>query len=102
MTTSRDPSSRLKQFAKEIKICIPNSQAINRGTYRVGELLEACKKADFTDIVVVNETRGNPDNIVISHLPFGPTTYFTISNTVLRHDIPECAGTCVHIIFRLL
>ena len=93
MTTSRDPSSRLKQFAKEIKICIPNSQAINRGTYRVGELLEACKKADFTDIVVVNETRGNPDNIVISHLPFGPTTYFTISNTVLRHDIPECAGT---------
>ncbi len=58
----------------------------------MNELLEACKKADFTDIVVVNETRGNPDNIVISHLPFGPTTYFTISNSVLRHDIPECTG----------
>lgn len=26
VTTSRDPSSRLKQFAKEIKLCIPNSQ----------------------------------------------------------------------------
>ena len=31
ITTSRDPSSRLKQFAKEIKLCIPNSQSINRG-----------------------------------------------------------------------
>ena len=30
VTTSRDPSSRLKQFAKEIKLCIPNSQALNR------------------------------------------------------------------------
>ena len=92
VTTSRDPGSRLKQFAKEIKICIPNSQAINRGTYRVGDLLDACKKADFTDIVIVNETRGNPDNIVISHLPFGPTASFTISGAVLRHDIPECVG----------
>jgi hypothetical protein len=25
-----------------------------------------------------------------SHLPFGPTAYFTLSNTVLRHDIADC------------
>ena len=90
VTTSRDPSSRLKQFSKEIKLCIPNAQAINRGNHRVDELVEACRKADFTDIVVLNETRGNPDGMVISHLPFGPTAYFTLSNSVLRHDIPEC------------
>ena len=23
------------------------------------------------------------------HLPFGPTAYFTLSNVVMRHDIPE-------------
>ena len=28
--------------------------------------------------------------MIISHLPFGPTAYFTLSNCVLRHDIPEC------------
>ena len=28
--------------------------------------------------------------LAISHLPFGPTAYFTLSNCVLRHDIPEC------------
>lgn len=31
-----------------------------------------------------------PDAMIVSHLPFGPTAYFTLSNCVLRHDIPEC------------
>lgn len=90
VTTSRDPSSRLKQFAKEIKLCIPNAQAINRGNHRTDQLIEACRKADFTDVVILSETRGMPDGMIISHLPFGPTAYFTLSNCVLRHDIPEC------------
>lgn len=90
ITTSRDPGSKLKQFAKEIKLCIPNSQAINRGGYRVDELVEACKKANFTDIVVLSETRGSPDGMIVSHLPYGPTAYFQLTNCVLRHDIPEC------------
>jgi len=90
VTTSRDPSSRLKQFAKEIKLCIPNAQAINRGNHRTDQLIEACRKADFTDVVILSETRGMPDGMIVSHLPFGPTAYFTLSNCVLRHDIPEC------------
>lgn len=90
ITTSRDPSSRLKQFSKEIKLCIPNAQAINRGNHRTDELVEACKKADFTDMVILSETRGQPDGMVVCHLPFGPTAYFTLSSCVLRHDIPEC------------
>lgn len=90
VTTSRDPSSRLKQFAKEIKLCIPNAQAINRGNTRTDELIEACKKAEFTDVIILTETRGMPDGMTVSHLPFGPTVYFTLSNCVLRHDIPEC------------
>ena len=55
------------------------------------ELVEAARKADFTDIVVLVETRGNPDGLTVSHLPYGPTACFTLSNTVLRHDIPECS-----------
>lgn len=31
ITTSRDPSSRLVQFAKELKLVFPNSVRINRG-----------------------------------------------------------------------
>jgi U3 small nucleolar ribonucleoprotein protein IMP4 len=90
ITTSRDPSSGLKQFAKEIKLCIPNSQAINRGNHRTDELVDACRKSDFTDIIFLNETRGMPDALIISHLPYGPSAYFTLSSCVLRHDIAEC------------
>ena len=31
VTTSRDPSSRLVQFSKEMKLVLPNAQRINRG-----------------------------------------------------------------------
>lgn len=40
ITTSRDPSSRLKQFLKEVKLIFPNTQAVNRGNTRVSELVE--------------------------------------------------------------
>eukprot|EP01040_Poterioochromonas_malhamensis_P015952 gene15952-17978_t len=90
VTTSRDPSSKLKQFAKEIKLCVPNSQAVNRGNHRTDEFVDACRKADFTDIIILSETRGIPDGMIVCHLPFGPTAYFTLTNCVMRHDIPEC------------
>ena len=92
VTTSREPSSRLKQFAKEINLLVPNAKRINRGNYRVDQITNACKDADFTDIIVVQETRGEPDGLVVCHLPLGPTAYFSLSNTVLRHDIEDCSS----------
>ncbi|XP_027203696.2 U3 small nucleolar ribonucleoprotein IMP4 [Dermatophagoides pteronyssinus] len=89
ITTSRDPSSRLKMFAKEFKLIIPNSQRINRGNYHMKQLIQTCKSNNVTDFIIIHETRGNPDGLVISHLPFGPTAYFQILNTVMRHDIPN-------------
>ncbi|CAM9824517.1 unnamed protein product, partial [Sphacelaria rigidula] len=89
VTTSRDPSSRLKQFAKELKLVVPNAQRINRGNHKVGELVEACRASEFTDMVVVQETRGEPDGLIVCHLPLGPTAFFTLSNCVLRHDIAD-------------
>lgn len=35
ITTSHAPSSRLKQFAKEVKLLLPNSQRINRGNINI-------------------------------------------------------------------
>mmetsp|Transcript_58265 Transcript_58265/g.131973 ORF Transcript_58265/g.131973 Transcript_58265/m.131973 type:complete len:290 (+) Transcript_58265:116-985(+) len=90
VSTSREPSSRLKAFAKEIKLLFPNSQRVNRGNHKVDELVEVCRQNDFTDIVMVQETRGEPDGLIISHLPFGPTAYFTLRNCVQRHDIENC------------
>jgi U3 small nucleolar ribonucleoprotein protein IMP4 len=103
LTTSRDPSSRLKQFIVEMRLIFPNSSRINRGNTTMKEIVEIAKEADFTDIIVLNETRGEPDAMIVSHLPYGPTAYFSLSNTVLRHDI-ENVGTVSevypHLLFR--
>ncbi len=87
VTTSRDPSSRLRQFAKEMKVLVPNSTRVNRGARRVDELVAACRESDFTDLVVLQETRGEPDGMIVCHLPLGPTAYFTLNGAVLRHDL---------------
>ena len=29
------------------------------------------------------------DGLIVCHLPYGPTAYFTLSSTVMRHDIPD-------------
>lgn len=30
-----------------------------------------------------------PVGFIVSHLPFGPTAYFTLCNVLMRHDIPD-------------
>ncbi|XP_008547596.1 U3 small nucleolar ribonucleoprotein protein IMP4 [Microplitis mediator] len=89
VTTSRDPSSRLKMFAKEIRLIFPNSQRLNRGNAEMKQLIDACRANEVTDFIVVHEHRGNPDTLIICHLPYGPTAYFNMSNVVMRHDIPD-------------
>lgn len=144
ITTSRDPSSRLAQFAKELKLVFPNAQRLNRGGLIVKDLVESARAHEFTDIVVVHEHRyvrnlpvagmtsfllcnalgrgvylihsliwrpfldihrGEPDGMVVCHLPFGPTTFFGLSNVVCRHDIGDkrevgtVSGAYPHLIF---
>ncbi|KAK0190984.1 anticodon-binding protein [Armillaria mellea] len=66
ITTSRDPSSKLLQFSKEIRLVFPNSHRINRGNYVVKELADACRANDYA--------------MIVSHFPHGPTVYFTLTN----------------------
>ncbi|XP_078442291.1 ribosomal RNA processing Brix domain protein [Wolffia australiana] len=89
LTTSRDPSQPLTQFAKELKLIFPNSQRMNRGSQVVSEIIEAARKSDFTDVILVHEHRGKPDGLVVCHLPLGPTAYFGLSNVVTRHEIQD-------------
>lgn len=87
VTTSRDPSSRLAQFAKEIKLLFPNAVRLNRGNYVMADLVSACKKSGTTDLVVLHEHRGVPTSLTVSHFPYGPTAFFSLHDVVLRHDI---------------
>lgn len=35
----------------------------------------------------MHEHRGEPDGMIISHMPLGPTIYFGVSKAVMRHDL---------------
>lgn len=89
VTTSRDPSSRLAQFAKEVRLLVPNAQRLNRGGLIVPDLMAACRSNGVTDVIVLHETRGEPDALIVCHLPYGPTAYFSLSGVVLRHDVHD-------------
>jgi len=88
ITTSHEPSSRLQIFAKEMKLILPNSERINRGNYDLHSLVDSAKAHGFTDLLLLS---GKCSNMIISHLPHGPTAYFTVSNLKLRHDATELA-----------
>ncbi|KAL1935914.1 hypothetical protein VTP01DRAFT_48 [Rhizomucor pusillus] len=89
ITTSRDPSSRLQQFSKEMRLVFPNSQRINRGNHIMKDIVEACRSNEVTDLIILHEHRGQPDGMVVCHFPYGPTAYFSLHNVVLRHDIKD-------------
>jgi U3 small nucleolar ribonucleoprotein protein IMP4 len=104
ITTSRDPSSRLMQFAKEIRLLIPNSIRLNRGNTVLPLLCQSCHSTSTSDLVLLHEHRGTPTSLTISHFPHGPTIMFSLHNVVLRHDIPDSAKGTVsesypHLIF---
>eukprot|EP01135_Chromosphaera_perkinsii_P007950 Nk52_evm22s1073 gene=Nk52_evmTU22s1073 len=104
LTTSRDPSSRLQQFSKELRLIFPNSQRMNRGNFVMKDLVEACRSNDVTDLIIVHEHRGEPDGLIVSHMPYGPTAYFSLSNVVMRHDVREMMNSTMseaypHLIF---
>ncbi|OLL24505.1 U3 small nucleolar ribonucleoprotein imp4 [Neolecta irregularis DAH-3] len=89
ITTSREPSSKLMQFCKEMHHTIPNSQRVNRGNMVLQSISTLAKANAVTDVVLVHEHRGVPDGLIISHYPHGPTAYFTLHNVNLRHDLPS-------------
>ncbi|KAG0638164.1 anticodon-binding protein [Tuber brumale] len=104
ITTSRDPSSRLLQFSKEIRLLLPNSIRLNRGNAVLPTLCASCLSTSTSDMILLHEHRGTPTSLTISHFPHGPTALFSLHNVVLRHDIPNSSRGTVsesypHLIF---
>ena len=104
ITTSRDPSSRLSSFSKEIRLVLPGSINLNRGNNVLPGLVEAAQASNLSDIILLHEHRGTPAALTLSHFPHGPTVSFSLHNVVLRHDIPNSSRGTVsesypHLIF---
>ncbi|KAF2494126.1 Brix-domain-containing protein [Lophium mytilinum] len=104
VTTSRDPSSRLSTFSKEIKLLLPTSIRLNRGNTVLPNMVSSALAQGLSDLILLHEHRGTPTALTVSHFPHGPTASFSLHNVVLRHDIPNASRGTVsesypHLIF---
>lgn len=104
ITTSRDPSTRLSAFAKEVRLLLPTSVRLNRGNLILPNLVQSAQASGMSDMILLHEHRGIPTAMTISHFPHGPTASFSLHNVVLRHDIPNSSRGTVsesypHLIF---
>lgn len=96
ITTSDRPCSRTNKFCKELKRCIPNSEIHYRRGLDLKKIIPQAMSKDFTDIMVINEDRKEPNGLVISHLPNGPTVHFKVSNVRLSTDIKRVGEMTGH------
>ncbi|KAM0678619.1 snoRNA-binding rRNA-processing protein imp4 [Binucleata daphniae] len=81
VTTSRNPSDKLKQFAKRLGHIL-NTKVLPRGNNTKENLKEYMQ--DYNLLIIVNENRGIPTSIVFVEYPYGPSFYFSLHYVSLK------------------
>lgn len=96
ITTCLRPSFRTKLFVKEAKWLFPNSIYRPRKNYDLKEIIQFCKNRDFTDVIVIGERLKQPFEMIITHLPEGPTCTFRLSNFALASELENVGQRTAH------
>jgi ribosome production factor 1 len=96
ITTCEKPSFRTKLFIKEALWLFPNSTFRPRKDYGLKEIIQFCKNRDFTDVIVITERLKQPFEMIISHLPEGPTATFRLSNFIMHSELEGKAERSKH------
>lgn len=87
MTTSENPSKYIYPFLKEVKTTFPNCFYWPRRNYSLQEICEYAPKRDYTDIMIWRENQKEIDQLILIHLPKGPTAFFKVTNCKLNEEI---------------
>lgn len=87
ITYSDNPHSKTRKFGKELARIIPNSLAKVRNRSALKKICTSAIREEYTDVVVINESRTEPDGLIVVHLPDGPTAHFKLSNVRLTKEM---------------
>ena len=83
ITTSKRPSRQAYQFCYEVKSILPNSEVVKRKPeYDIRHLVKFSAEMEYTDLIIVNEDKKQPNAVTLIHLPDGPTAYFKLSSVI--------------------
>lgn len=80
ITFSENPIKASRRFALQLCKIIPNCMRIGRKGASIKSIVKDAIQKKFTDIIVINEDRFEPNGLLLIHLPEGPTAYFRLSN----------------------
>jgi ribosome production factor 1 len=83
-------------FIKDLVRMFPNMYYRPRKRYKLTDIVEYCKKDNYTDIIVINEDRKRPHSLILCHLPYGPTAFFRLTSIVRSGGINNRAKPTQH------
>jgi len=87
VTCGDNPHSRTIAFVKELTRMIPNSEPKWRKNTSIKKMVKDAITKEYTDIIIINEDNRNPNGLVVTHLPEGPTAHFKLSNVKITKDL---------------
>ncbi|XP_023212061.1 ribosome production factor 1-like [Centruroides sculpturatus] len=96
ITTAEKPHTKTLLFARELRQTIPNAHLHWRRKFSIKNLIKMAIKKEFTDIIVINEDKRNPNALLVTHLPEGPTAYFRLSGVKFCKNIKRKAEWSSH------
>lgn len=79
--------TKTRIFGKELARIIPNSKVFFRNRSSVKKMVKSSIREGYSDILVINEHKKQPDGLLVIHLPDGPTAHFRLSNVKITSDI---------------
>lgn len=89
ITSSDNPHARTIQLCRELKTILPKSEFRFRNRSAIKKIIRGCIERNYTDLIVINENRREPNGMLLVHLPNGPTAKFRISSVKLTDQIPR-------------
>ena len=97
VSTSRRAHASVYAFAQEFTSIFPEAQFVNRGPqFEVKRMVEIAIERKFTDLIIINEDRKQPNTLTLIHLPDGPTATFKLSSIKLNSDIRGHGRVAAH------
>lgn len=89
ITSSDNPHARTIQLCRELKTILPKSEFRFRNRSAIKKIIKGCIERNYTDLIVINENRREPNGMLLVHLPNGPTAKFRLSSVKLTDQIPH-------------
>jgi ribosome production factor 1 len=91
-TTEMRVAFRTYKMCRELSRILPNAHYFFRKNVRMSKVIPEAIKRKYSAIIAINEDHKEPNGMMITLLPEGPTMNFKLSNVKLSDEIKHANG----------